>query len=174
MSLNPHAAVARHSPKPEFSPPSSPSAGRFLAAISSSSASAPWASPSHGALSLVPPPPPIIVPSSENAFEFDPEWDDAGHVLAVYGYRHDVSPVASHVIPLLNICTRLQFFQPPRPLDCIDADFLAGQALLSARSFVQVCSLMLRVARVLSCFGASGGGSVSTRQSQSDRLRVDE
>lgn len=59
--------------------------------------------------------------------------------IAVIGYSLNVSPQASQVVPLLNIASYLKSFP-----EGVDADYLAGLALMNARRFIQAAELIRR------------------------------
>ncbi|OMJ85008.1 hypothetical protein SteCoe_13786 [Stentor coeruleus] len=65
--------------------------------------------------------------------------------IAVIGYSLNVSPQASQVVPLLNISSYLKS-QP----EGVDADYLAGLALMNARRFIQASELIRRAESRLS------------------------
>ena len=62
--------------------------------------------------------------------------------VKVFGFVLDQNPGASQVIPLLNIATFLR--QQNELEDSMDADFLAGLALMNARRYVQGSELIRR------------------------------
>jgi hypothetical protein len=65
--------------------------------------------------------------------------------IAVVGYSLNVSPQASHVVSLLNVASYLKNFP-----ESVDADYLAGLALMNARRFIQAAEFIRRAESKLS------------------------
>lgn len=65
--------------------------------------------------------------------------------IAVVGYSLNVSPQASQVVPLLNVASYLKNYS-----EGVDADYLAGLALMNARRFIQAAELIRRAETRLS------------------------
>lgn len=70
---------------------------------------------------------------------------DSYEEIALIGYSLNVSPQASQVVPLLNIASYLKNFP-----EGVDADYLAGLALMNARRFIQASELIRRAETRLS------------------------
>jgi hypothetical protein len=64
--------------------------------------------------------------------------------FSLVGFNLNLSPSASHVVPLLNIAARLN-----NTPESADSDFLAGLALMSARRFVQAAEFLRRAEKRL-------------------------